>query len=202
MTIKKINLTGAKEPNFIGSWDIDESICNNLIDYFNSNHLTHREGETAYGVNKNEKNSIDLTIFPKDLAKNDTPSINVYFENLFECYKSYQQSWPFLIDHFQRLDIGPFNIQKYNPGGHFATINSERTSLKPSYRLFAFMTYLNDDFEGGMTTFSHYDLVVKLITGLALIWPTEWTHAHQGQINKKGSKNIITGWLNSPIAPI
>ena len=64
------------------------------------------------------------------------------------------------------------------------------------------LTYLNDDFEGGMTTFSHYDLVVKLITGLALIWPTEWTHAHQGQINKKGSKNIITGWLNSPIALI
>ena len=24
MTIKKINLPGAKEPNFIGSWDIDQ----------------------------------------------------------------------------------------------------------------------------------------------------------------------------------
>ena len=62
MKIKKINLPGAKEPNFIGSWDIDHSICNNLIDYFNSNHLSHHEGQTADGINKNEKDSIDLTI--------------------------------------------------------------------------------------------------------------------------------------------
>jgi hypothetical protein len=36
----------------------------------------HHEGKTAYGVNKNEKDSVDLTIYPKDLAKNDTPCIN------------------------------------------------------------------------------------------------------------------------------
>ena len=203
MTIKKINLTGVKkEPNFIGSWNIDQSICNNLIDYFNSNHETHREGKTSYGINKDEKDSIDLTIYPKDLAKNDTPCINEYFENLFECYKSYQQCWPFLIDHFQKLDIGPFNIQKYNQGGHFAKIHSERTNLQHAYRLFAFMTYLNDDFEGGMTTFNHYDLEVKPVTGLTLIWPAEWTHAHQGQVITKGSKYIITGWLNIPLLPL
>jgi hypothetical protein len=128
MTIKKINLTGVKkEPNFIGSWDIDQSICNNLIDYFNSNHLTHHEGQTAGGVVKNEKDSIDLTIYPKDLAKNDTPCINIYLENLFECYKSYQQCWPFLIDHFKTLDVGPFNIQKYNQGWTLCK-NSFRTN--------------------------------------------------------------------------
>ena len=56
----------------------------------------------------------------------------------FECYKSYQQSWPFLNDHFKTLDIGPFNIQKYNNGGHFAKIHSERTSLQ---HLLAFCIY-------------------------------------------------------------
>ena len=75
MTIKKISLTEAKVPNFIGAWDIDHSVCIDLIDHFNSNHLIHHEGQTAEGVVKNEKDSIDLTIFPKDLAKNDTPCI-------------------------------------------------------------------------------------------------------------------------------
>ena len=54
MAIEKINLTGANEPHFIGSWDIDKSICKNLIDYFNSNHLTHHKGKTASGINKDE----------------------------------------------------------------------------------------------------------------------------------------------------
>ena len=27
MTIKKINLTESKVPNFIGAWDIDHSVC-------------------------------------------------------------------------------------------------------------------------------------------------------------------------------
>jgi uncharacterized membrane protein len=64
------------------------------------------------------------------------------------------------------------------------------------------MTYLNDDFKGGMTTFNHYDLEVKPVTGLTLIWPAEWTHAHQGQVITKGSKYIITGWLNIPLLPL
>ena len=199
MTINKINLTEEKVPNFIGAWDIDHSVCTDLIDHFNSNPLIHHEGQTAGGVVKNDKDSVDLTIFPKDLAKNDTPCINIYLENLLECYKSYQQSWPFLNDHFKTLDVGPFNIQKYNKGGHFAKIHSERISLQHLHRLFAFMTYLNDDFEGGKTTFNHYDLEIKPVTGRTMIWPAEWTHAHQGQIITKGSKYIITGWLNIPL---
>ena len=199
MSIKKINLTETKVPNFIGSWDIDQSICKNLIDYFNSNPLIHHEGETAYGVDKNVKDSVDLTIYPKDLVNNDIPCINIYLENLFECYKSYRQCWPFLADHFKILDVGSFNIQKYNRGGHFAKIHSERISLHHLQRLFAFMTYLNDDFEGGKTTFNHYNLDIKPVTGRTLIWPAEWTHAHQGQIITKGSKYIITGWLNIPL---
>ena len=197
--MKIINLHAEKEPNFIGSWDIDRSICLNLIDYFDTNQLNHHEGQTAGGVDKSEKDSIDLTIYPKDLAENDTSCINIYLENLLECYKSYKQSWPFLNDHFKRLDVGPFNIQKYNEGGHFAKVHSERTSLQHLHRLFAFMTYLNDDFEGGNTTFYHYELNVKPVTGRTLIWPAEWTHAHQGQVITKGSKYIITGWLNIPL---
>ena len=50
----------------------------------------------------------------------------------------------------------------------------------------------------GATYFSHFDLEVQPIKGLTLIWPAEWTHAHQGNLLKKGSKYIITGWLDFP----
>ena len=199
MSIKKLPEENQKEPNFIGSWSVEENICKGLIDYFNKNNDIHHEGQTADGIDKAKKNSTDLTIYPKNIKEKETISINSYLESLLECYLDYQNSWPFLKDHFNKLDIGPFNIQKYDEGGHFTKIHSERTSLTHLHRLFAFMTYLNDDFEGGGTFFSHYDLKITPITGKTLIWPAEWTHAHRGEIVTKGSKFIITGWLNIPL---
>ena len=201
MKINKFNLRIPNETNFIGSWDIDHVLCEKLIDYFKSNHADHHDGLTADGVDKSKKKSIDLTIYPKNLSQNDNTCINVYLQNLLECYKSYKETWPFLNSCFEKLDIGPFNIQKYDPGGHFAKIHSERTSLEHLHRLFAFMTYLNDDFDGGKTIFTHFDLDIKPVTGRTMIWPAEWTHAHKGDVVTKGSKYIITGWLNIPLLP-
>ena len=91
---------------------------------------------------------------------------------------------------------------KYVPGNEFGLHTDTGLYFdllvmeKSNYTL---LIYLNDDFEGGMTTFNHYDLDVKPVTGLTLIWPAEWTHAHQGQVITTGSKYIITGWLNMPL---
>ena len=91
------------------------------------------------------------------------------------------------------------NIQKYNPGGHFAKVHSERVHITSLHRLFAFMTYLNDDFEGGKTSFIHHNIDIEPIIGKTLIWPAEWTHAHKGNIVKSGTKYIATGWIHLPI---
>ena len=96
------------------------------------------------------------------------------------------------------LDIGTFNIGKYEPGQHFQEIHCERCGLSTLHRLFAFMTYLNDVEDGGSTYFSHYNLDIKPKKGLTIIWPAEWTHAHKGNIVNTGSKYIITGWLTFP----
>ena len=57
------------------------------------------------------------------------------------------------------------------------------------------MTYLNDVESGGATEFSHYQVSVKPKKGLTLIWPSEWTHAHRGEILEHGAKYIVTGWI-------
>ena len=38
------------------------------------------------------------------------------------------------------------------------------------------------------------DLIAE--KGLTLIWPTDFTHTHSGQISKTHEKYIITGWFN------
>lgn len=186
-------------PNFIGIFQIDTNLCDKIIDFFNENQSLQSKGEIINGVDETKKKSVDIAVNPKDLSKPDYQHLKIYFEHLFNCYSEYRAQWPFLNEVFEKVDIGSFNIQMYPPGGHFSKLHSERTSIKTLHRLFAFMTYLNDDFEDGETLFEHYSLSVKPEIGKTLIWPAEWTHAHKGNVVNNGSKYIITGWLNIAI---
>jgi prolyl 4-hydroxylase len=188
--------TTNNNPHFIGSWTLEPlSICEDLIKYFELNLAKQTKGQIGGGVNTNTKDSIDITIKPKEIILPGNEAFKAYFDELFECYKNYVEEWPFLKDIAQKLEIGSFNLQRYKPGQHFKKIHTERSSIESSHRVFAFMTYLNDVEEGGSTYFSHYDLEIQPKKGLTLIWPAEWTHAHRGNILQAGSKYIITGWI-------
>ena len=196
--MKKIELpSGTKNPNFIGSWTIEPiSICDDLISYFELNIPKQKSGLVGSGLNLDKKDSIDITIKPKEIILPGNEAFKLYFDQLFECYKNYVEDWTFLKQISERLEIGRFNLQRYKPGQHFKKIHTERFSIDSLHRIFAFMTYLNDVQEGGSTYFSHYDLEIQPQKGLTLIWPAEWTHAHRGNILQAGSKYIITGWIN------
>ena len=195
--MKKITInTDIKNPHFIGSWIIDPVlICDNLIKYFELNIAKQKRGVSASGVNINFKDSVDMTIKPKEIILPGNEIFKVYFDQLFECYKNYIEEWDFLKTMVPNLEIGEFNLQRYKPGQHFKKVHTERSGLDSLHRMFVFMTYLNDVQQGGSTYFNHYDLEIQPRKGLTLIWPAEWTHAHKANILKEGSKYIITGWL-------
>jgi len=186
-------------PNFIEEFTIDKDICKDIIDFFCTNNSLHQPGASGESVDLSKKNSIDLSVDPKNLNLTGYECFKKYFNQLNECYRKYKIKWPFLKESFPEVDIGSFNIQQYKEGGHFSKIHSERIALQNLHRLFAFMTYLNDDFEGGCTYFSNFNLKIKPEPGKTLIWPADWTHAHKGEVVSYGSKYIITGWLNIPL---
>ena len=70
-------------------------------------------------------------------------------------------------------------------------------NIASSSRLFAWMTYLNTVKDGGETEFHYFDVKVKPIKGLTIIWPSEWTHLHKGSVTNE-TKYIITGWIHFP----
>ena len=198
--MKRIDLEpAAPSPHFIGSWGIEPlSLCDNLITFFETHQANQTKGQTAGGLNTESKNSIDLAIRPRDLERADHEPIRIYIEALFECYKDYLEQWPFLGGILSDVEIGSFNLQKYEPGGHFMKLHSERTTVDTSHRVLAWMTYLNDVEDGGATHFEHQSLDVKPERGKTLIWPGEWTHAHRGNVVNSGVKYIITGWMHFP----
>jgi len=76
--------------------------------------------------------------------------------------------------------------------------HSERTSIQNSFRILAWMSYLNDVEDGGTTTFTQQSIEVTPEKGKTMIWPAEWTHAHAGNLVNAGEKYIITGWMHFP----
>tara|TARA_B100000676_G_C18078867_1_gene849700 strand:- start:1281 stop:1922 length:642 start_codon:yes stop_codon:yes gene_type:complete len=193
--LQKQNLT----PHFIGAWTMEPlSICDELIDYFETNKNLQKKGETGDGNNLNTKDSTDIKFKPQNIKLPGNEVFEKYFQNLFYCYQDYVTEWPFLETFIEKLQIGSFNLQRYQRGQHFKKLHTERSSLDSLHRIFAWMTYLNDvkEADGGSTFFCHYDLEVQPKKGLTLIWPAEWTHAHKGNVLKFGNKYIITGWMN------
>ena len=201
--MQRINLQKSNlNPNFIGSWMMETlSLCDDLIDYFESHEGRQSRGSTGKGVNLDTKVSTDITIAPNEINSPGNEVFQDYFNGLFDCHKDYFAQWPFLENFAEgalNLEIGRFNLQRYHSGEHFQELHTERFSLSTLHRVFAWMTYLNDVDEGGSTYFNHYDIEVQPKRGLTLIWPAEWTHAHMGNVVKAGSKYIITGWMNFP----
>ena len=56
------------------------------------------------------------------------------------------------------------------------------------------MTYLNT-VENGGTSFKYQNITTQAVKGLTLIWPSDFTHMHKGQISNQ-TKYIITGCYN------
>jgi len=194
--MKRINLNN-DHVNFIGSWKIeDDNISKNIIKFFEKNIDLQKDGTTSDGKQTEIKKTTDINIHPKSLKEEKFFLFKDYLNSLNQCYQDYRETYPFLKKFIKKVDLGYFNIQKYLPGGHFAELHSERTSLQNLHRLFAWMTYLNDVDDGGTTDFDYFDIKVKPEKGKTLIWPAEWTHAHTGSILKSGKKYIITGWMH------
>ena len=132
--MKKFELQPSQNnQTFIDGWLIDKNLCDQLIEFFESNESKHITGESFDGLNKDIKDSIDMAITPLDLENNKFMVINNYINYLNKCYWEYLKKYN-LDNYIKDLHIGPFNIQKYNKGGHFKSFHSERMNIESSSR--------------------------------------------------------------------
>lgn len=186
-------------PHFIGAWTLDRpQVCDDLIAFFESRSAEHLSGRSARGVDTEVKDSTDLTILPADIGDPAFAPVKDYLRQLEACVADYAAQWPQFASMFGHVDVVPFTLQRYLPGGHFRHVHAERMSFAYIHRVMAWMTYLNDVEDGGETVFDHYGIAVKPERAKTLIWPAEWTHAHHGAVVRSGKKYIITGWMHFP----
>jgi len=194
--LKSQHVKSGKNPNFIGSWEMDNiGLCDEIIEMFEKNSDKHVPGMlNKVGIDKERKVTVEIPVRPIDIKRTNNKLLTEYFEYLSNCVDEYCSKWD-VLKNFKKFHIGVFNLQKYELGGHFSFPHMERDSMSTQHRYFAFMTYLNDVDEGGETIFPYYDISIKPKKGTTLIWPSDWTHTHYGDVVKSNEKYIITGWI-------
>lgn len=88
-------------------------------------------------------------------------------------------------------------ILRYTPGGHYAP--HQDCGLDLNERYFTVVCYLNDDFEGGSTSFPSLGHTVAPRAGKAVFFPSQYVHCSEPVVS--GVKFVIVSWVLGP-APV
>ena len=180
---------------FIGGWYIPTKICDNLIKLFKLHNNKVVRGKIEFDnqikLDKSYKDCFQLVID----FNNEEDVIKDYRIELQKVLELYLKKYP-MSNKVNLFNITTnYNIQYYKKNMGFKQWHNERSDKTTCHRHLVFMTYLNDVEDGG-TMFYHQKITCPAKKGLTLIWPTDWTHTHKGQISKTHEKYIITGWYN------
>jgi|TARA_Y100000114_G_C11737470_1_gene317052 hypothetical protein len=185
--------------SFMKYWYINPKICDNLIKTFKKipsnlkfkgEHYNTKTGKL--GVNVEIKESLDYSFV---INKGIEPFYS-YELQLQKCLEDYIKTYP-AVGHLPRYNIedNKINIQYYKPNQGFKTWHCERGDYNSLKRFLVFFTYLNDVPDGG-TFFKYFNIKIPAKKGLTIIFPSDWTHTHKGQISKTKEKYITTGWYS------
>ena len=186
------------DESFINGCYIPDDICDDLVKYFDENPDRYYKGG-VYGIGDNShcnddfKASTEIAFYINQ-NEEDLKIMSEYIKFLNLCIQEYEYKYDRARWIASYGITEGLNLQKYEPGEGYKNWHCERNGLKDQTRCLVFMTYLNDVPDGG-THFKYQDLTTPAEKGLTLIWPTDFSHTHKGQITKHHEKYILTGWL-------
>ena len=194
-----LKLHDFSDESFINGCYIPDHICDDLVKYFDENPDRHYKG-SVYSIGDNSQFNTDFKAsteiaFYINQNEEDVKIMSEYIKSLNLCIREYEYKYDRVKLLATYAITEGIQIQKYEPSEGYKAWHCERYGIAQQTRCFAFMTYLNDVSDGG-TEFMYQKLTSPAVKGLTLIWPSDWTHTHRGQISHTHKKYIITGWLN------
>lgn len=178
---------------------LSREFCRGIIDYFEWCHSNNR----TFGRNeatKLYKDDISTTLNPLkywdiNFSSDHLTGYIKEFNNSFwdECYPDYVRDID-IIGTLNSHSIFSYKVQKTIPSGGYHVWHCEHSSINPK-RVATYIVYLNDVAEGGETEFLYQRRRIPATEGSLVIFPASYTHAHRGNPPLRGTKYIMTGWI-------
>lgn len=185
-----------KSETFIGKYFIDESLCHEIIEYFENRTDLQRQGTIGDAhIDTSRKSSTDMTL--DDCEE----YFHLYFGAIYPFFRDYCEKLGVPKEDQSRMGfLEGTNIQRYFPNQGYFIEHHERANIDliRISRELVFMTYLNtiEDFaeNQGATVFPAQNMFIRPEIGKTLIWPAGFTHRHYGITHQSETKYIVTGW--------
>ena len=196
---------------YIGNKVVHDALCDDIINYYEIYKKNTRDGVTTGGVNKNIKNTTDITFF----MENENTFFSKIFKTISEIIFQNVEKWNTNLKKMNQhanVEISfmdkhlflPTGIlcQKYKKNSGFYIYHHDFNLLKDySYRVITFIIYLNDVLEGGETEFFG-NIKIKPRRGRIVLFPASWTFPHRGIVPISDDKYILTGWIHTDSIPV
>jgi len=98
------------------------------------------------------------------------------------------EQWPlsFAFENLRMKRYLPDGIQQHN-------FHSDVTNKTSAKRFVSIICYLNNDFEGGETSFPNFEYDSKVTTGGMIIFPCTWSYLHKGNPITSGNPKYVLG---------
>lgn len=195
-------MENTKPEDFIRVYDdaVSRQFCHGVIDYFEWCHANNKtwERNEAPKLSKqdtsaslNPGNQFDIK-FNNEHLSGYLQEFNDSFWN--HAYPSYQKEFD-ILNSYERHTIVTYKVQKTMPGGGYHIWHCENGTLDSARRIGVYILYLNNVISGGETEFLYQHERVEAKEGRLVIFPSAYTHTHRGNPPLKGSKYIMTGWI-------
>lgn len=168
--------------------------CRRLREYFDARPKT-KQKELVNGAPRTfEEFLLDERVdFSEGLMKNVLRRVQVSIDRYFDEHIAEP-------NFRQQVKDGCYSLQprmkKYCPGDEFP-VHTDDASLLATPRRFAYILYLNDDFEGGSTIFRSGTEEIARVqprTGSMVVFPIHPVYMHEGERIERGAKYVFNGF--------
>jgi hypothetical protein len=174
-------------PNPLGTIDLIERECKDP----DSGISWNRAGTVGLGAYQTIRTNrlMDLT-YLSDITNNSVVQNinNTFYTTLLSTSNSYSKRFhiqePFWHENYQLL--------KYSPGEYYQAHYDGATDIA---RCVSALCYLNDDYEGGELEFTNFNVKIKPLPGMLILFPSNYAYRHVAHPIKSGTKYSLVTWI-------
>lgn len=180
---------------------VHPDLCTRAIAFFEATQPNEPEVTDRRGTSDGRDYSVtDLTLPEETYA--DHRLVQMILRRIRGCVDDYLDEYVGSSLIAQQIKDGIYSLdprmKRYDPGDDFP-LHTDDSSVLAYARKFAYILYLNEDFQGGETVFRTakqelYRVVPR--TGTVAVFPVNPIYMHKGEAIVSGRKYILNGFVN------
>jgi prolyl 4-hydroxylase len=158
------------------------------------------KGWTAALV-RDAKDAVNYEVLARPDVRSATTVVSAEVEHIYRQFdeRVETQLRP-VVKQYWRLELACHSgthLLRYGPADHYVPHQDTGPGFEDRY--FSIVCYLNEEFEGGQTSFPGLDFSVTPVAGKAIVFPSNYLHC--SEVVTRGEKFVLVSWINGP-API